>query len=74
MNSLPENIKILIDHLKSGGAIGNVAQQISYDSETGTGFMDCDTPGCCDTWFESLDEIVEYLTDSDIDPFHCLEK
>jgi len=60
--------------LARGLQLTNGPQSIEYDAQTDTGFLWCDTPGCCDYDFDSLSEVLEYLEADDGDAWGVTQR
>lgn len=51
----------LVLALKAGKQITNGPQSIVFDVTLNRGYICCDTPGCCDGTYDSLEEIMEFI-------------
>ena len=51
----------LLTALREGKQITNGPQSIQWYPEYGDGRLWCDTPGCCNVDFDSVDEIIAWI-------------
>jgi len=58
--STPHGSRI-VDHLEAGGQVTNGVQNVSWSKPLGRGYLSCDTLGCCDSDFDSFDDLLGYL-------------
>lgn len=56
-----DNISVIQKCLESGGQISNGPQYITWSPQNNWGYMCCDTEGCCDFDFESIQEIMDFI-------------